>query len=105
MKTLIATIVFLFCLPTVSQAGTQKEMRGANAEGIILYGDVLDTDCFNTTDVRICNILVRVTHKKSGIIKSSGYHDGGFGLWSCTFAKEFVVNNTSVYCTSIEKKY
>ena len=64
MKTLIAIFLVLFCLPTFSQAEVEENrgiLKGAGAELVLLYGEILHTDCaYGDGGSANCNFMVRV---------------------------------------------
>ena len=64
MKTFVASLIMLlFCLPTFSQAEEEENrgiLKGAGAELVLLYGEILHTDCTYEDHAAKCNFMVRV---------------------------------------------
>ena len=84
MKTFVASLIMLlFCLPTFSQAEEEENrgiLKGAGAELVLLYGEILHTDCtYGLNNSAKCNFMVRVqgnTAASKSIYHCEFFNDG-----------------------------
>ena len=102
MKTITATlIVFLFCLPTFSQAADENRQlrQGSMAEWLLKspHTEILYTECRNGTDIlsdTLCHFMVKATSK-------SALH----GIWDCRFKnykKSSNLRDIDITCYAIQ---
>ena len=101
MKTLLAAIVFLFCLPTVSMADTAK-LYDAEAGVIMAHGVIFNDKCQENETSYDCKLLVRLTASEAAkaysMMNTALDFDILDGVWVCMTTLNYITTNVAQAC-------